>query len=190
MPYKKISGIYSILNLINNKRYIGSAVSLNSRLKTHKHLLSGNKHFNSHLQSSWNKYGEDNFKFEIILECGLNELRDNEEFLIKKFNSNNVKYGYNKRINCETNLGVKFTDTHKKNLSFSHLGNKHSEFSKNKIRESRYVKVLQYDLDGIFLKEYKSMIEAGLDNNIEKNGISMCCRGLIKKSGGFIWKYK
>jgi len=190
MPYRKISGIYQIINLLNGKKYIGSAVSLKSRLKTHKRLLTTNNHFNSHLQSSWIKYGENNFKFEILIECSVDELREKEESCIKQFNSNNNEYGYNKRLNCDTNLGIKFTELHRKNLSLSHIGNKHTQLSKDKIGISNYVKILQYDLKGNFIKEYNSMIEASIEYNIQRTGISMCCRGIIKKSGGFIWKYK
>lgn len=63
MPYKdKITGIYKITNSINNKIYIGSAINIYRRFVTHNHLLRNNKHFNSHLQSSWNKYKSENFK--------------------------------------------------------------------------------------------------------------------------------
>jgi len=51
------SGIYKILNTVNNKFYIGSAVNLNSRFRTHKANLINNKHPNKHLQAAFNKYG-------------------------------------------------------------------------------------------------------------------------------------
>ena len=62
---EKKCGIYKITNIINNKVYVGSAVNVTYRFKTHKRLLKQNKHFNTHLQSSYNKYGKDNFKFEM-----------------------------------------------------------------------------------------------------------------------------
>ena len=67
MPYKeKIHSIYKITNIINNKIYIGSAIDTYNRFSKHKSQLNKNKHHNSYLQNSWNKYGEQNFKFEII----------------------------------------------------------------------------------------------------------------------------
>jgi len=63
----KISGIYLILNKINNKWYVGSANDIiGSRWPSHKRLLKRNNHYNPHLQLSWNKYGEENFEFCIV----------------------------------------------------------------------------------------------------------------------------
>ena len=50
-------------------------------------------------------------------------------------------------------------------------------------------KVYQYDLNNNFIREYKSVREATkLNNNL--HGVGGCCRGKIKTSGGFIWKYE
>lgn len=59
-------GIYKITNITNNKIYIGSTKNFKNRWKSHVNLLKNKKHFNRHLQLSWNKYGERNFKFLII----------------------------------------------------------------------------------------------------------------------------
>lgn len=49
--------------------------------------------------------------------------------------------------------------------------------------------VLQYDLEGNFIKEWSSITEAGR-NGYNLGNISSCCRGKIKKHKGYIWKYK
>lgn len=95
---KKISGIYKIVNIVNNKLYIGKALNINNRFRCHIYELNNNKHNNEHLQSAWNKYGEKNFKFEILKECHIDDLNDNEEYFIRYYSSNNRKYGYNKTI--------------------------------------------------------------------------------------------
>jgi group I intron endonuclease len=59
-------GIYRIINKTNNKIYIGSSVNILSRFSKHKSLLKHNKHDNDYLQNSYNKYGLENFLFEII----------------------------------------------------------------------------------------------------------------------------
>lgn len=64
-----IVGVYKITNNLNNKFYIGSSNNIYRRWKEHINDLNKNKHINNHLQYSWNKYGEDNFKFEILEEC-------------------------------------------------------------------------------------------------------------------------
>lgn len=50
--------------------------------------------------------------------------------------------------------------------------------------------VLQYDLQGNLLKEYKSSNDAGRINNYSSGHIRDCCRGNMKTYKGFIWKYK
>lgn len=59
--------IYSIKNIINNKRYIGQTVNIKKRKSYHFWSLNNNRHFNSKLQNDFNKYGFDNFEFKILL---------------------------------------------------------------------------------------------------------------------------
>lgn len=58
--------------------------------------MKNNKHYNPYLQNAWNKYGEENFVFEII-EIVENEniLRNREQHYIDIFNSSNRNFGYN-----------------------------------------------------------------------------------------------
>lgn len=48
--------------------------------------------------------------------------------------------------------------------------------------------VSQYDMKGKYIKTYKSIKQAYEETGIDKTGISMCSRGLLKTSGGYIWK--
>ena len=59
-------GVYKITNLVNGKVYIGSSVNIKSRKWKHFYSLSHNKHQNQHLQRAYNKYGKENFSFEIL----------------------------------------------------------------------------------------------------------------------------
>lgn len=72
------SGIYKITNVFNNKCYIGSAVDIRKRWNAHKFHLNRNIHHSIKLQRAWNKYGEENFKFEVMLFC------EKEELLVKE----------------------------------------------------------------------------------------------------------
>ena len=49
--------------------------------------------------------------------------------------------------------------------------------------------VLQYDLEGNFIKEWKSTAECGR-NGYNYGNVAACCRGKLKKYKNFIWKYK
>ena len=61
-------GIYKIINIVNNKFYVGSAVNLSRRRARHFSELRNNRHSNGKLQNSWNKHGESAFTFVIVEE--------------------------------------------------------------------------------------------------------------------------
>ena len=50
--------------------------------------------------------------------------------------------------------------------------------------------VLQFDLDGNFIKEWPSMMEIQRQLGYSCSFICRCCRGKAKTAYGFIWKYK
>ena len=56
--------------------------------------------------------------------------------------------------------------------------------------ENRGRKVYQYDLDGNFLKEFRSARVAAKELNTNHGGISRCCNGEYKHTQGFIFKYE
>ena len=49
--------------------------------------------------------------------------------------------------------------------------------------------VLQYDLNGNLIKEWKSVAECGI-NGYNYGNVAACCRGELKTYKGFIWRYK
>lgn len=67
-------GIYRIRNVINDKCYYGSSKNIKKRWSKHKSQLKYNRHENILLQRAWNKYGEENFIFEIVELCNEIEL--------------------------------------------------------------------------------------------------------------------
>jgi hypothetical protein len=52
------------------------------------------------------------------------------------------------------------------------------------------VKIIQYTLDGCMIKEWDSVTSASKEMKIHQSGISNCLLGKLKKSHGYIWKYK
>ena len=62
--------IYKIRNVVNNKFYVGSAQNTHTRFRQHRRLLRKGSHHCKHLQASWNKYGEDVFRFEVVEYVG------------------------------------------------------------------------------------------------------------------------
>lgn len=160
----KKAGIYKIENIKNKKVYIGSAVNIYRRRCEHISYLRKDKHINIHLQSSFNKYGEKNFKF-IVLEfleksedttMFKEEILKREQYWIDKLMACNKKYGYNKSPTAGNNLGLKWSDESRETISarrklnptYGMLGKKHSQetkdnLSNNKARSENISKALK-----------------------------------------------
>lgn len=85
-------GIYYIKNKTNGKMYIGKSIDIQKRWKSHKTQLKNGNHVNPHLQSSWDKYGDNAFEFSIIEECACEELNDREKYWIQFYDSFNNGY--------------------------------------------------------------------------------------------------
>lgn len=86
--------IYKITNIINNKIYIGQTVkTADERLK--QHIYTATKHItNTHLAHAIRKYGQDNFKIEIIDTAKSQEELDyKENYWINALNT--INNGYN-----------------------------------------------------------------------------------------------
>lgn len=78
-----MTGIYQITNLINGKSYVGQSKNLKERLKAHKCI---SKEANVPLKRAYEKYGIENFKFEIIEYCDEKELDEREIYYIAERN--------------------------------------------------------------------------------------------------------
>lgn len=90
---EKISGIYKITNLNNNKVYIGQAVNIAERLRTHIKAGIGIDPTNSELYKDMKKIGVENFTFEILETCPPSMLNDKEKFWISFYHGQD--FGYN-----------------------------------------------------------------------------------------------
>ncbi len=131
--------IYGILNLLNGKIYIGSAVNIYHRLRTHRSKLKHNQHANKHLQSAWNEYGELAFEF-VVLDYVLwkSNLVEREQAWMELTNCCEPQLGYNLRKIAKSNLGLKkppVSEETRKRLSFANKGRKISDAQKQAISE-------------------------------------------------------
>lgn len=73
-----------------------------------------------------------------------------------------------------------------------HTGRKRSKQSIiNMIKASKTTRpVIQYDLNGNFIREWDRIREAADSLNCHPSGISACCRNKHKSIKNFIWRYK
>ena len=131
----KTCGIYGIKNIKSNKTYIGQSIHIENRFSGHKSKLRKCLHRNSHLQSSWNKYGEENFEFFIIEKCSVSRLTEREQFHLDSINKD---YRYNKGncVDCPAR-GVPISDSHKKSISEKLTGRKMDHDAVRRSAESR-----------------------------------------------------
>lgn len=78
-------GIYKITNTINGKCYIGQSINIEERWRHHHYPSKGVSHYPLYL--AFDKYGLENFTFEVLEECSQKELNDKEIAYIEKYNS-------------------------------------------------------------------------------------------------------
>lgn len=97
MDKNVVSGIYTITNLVNNKIYVGLATDIYDRFTTHLNNLRNKTHRNCHLQLAFDKYGESNFEFDILIECSKDILFSEENYWCNLLNTHNDRFGYNIR---------------------------------------------------------------------------------------------
>lgn len=145
---KRKTGIYKIVNIVTGKVYTGSALDIEDRWYKHENMLKHNKHHSIKLQRSYNKYGLENFIFEIIEECEKLLLIEREQYWIDSLNSYNN--GYNTCPKAGNSMGRVVSEETRKKLSKASKGRPVSEETKRKIREKRKLQ--------IFSKETKEKI--------------------------------
>lgn len=208
----KISGIYKIINRINGKIYIGQSIDIYRRWKEESHFYK----CNDYLRNAFNKYGLENFDFEILEECSIEELDEKEIYYISLYRSNEHKFGYNltsggSHCNFTDKAKAKMSKSHKgKNCGKTHplYGKHHSIESKKKMSESqkgnknhlghKHSEQTKSIISKCNSKKvkcietgciYNSIKEASEKTNTNNACICLCCKGKLKKTNGFSWCY-
>ena len=126
------SGIYTITNIANGHRYVGSAVDIDRRWRDHKTRLLAGTHRNDHLQKAYNKHGKDAFEFKVLEYCPRKpHLISTEQKWMDKLNPEyNIcqvagsSLGYKHTAEYKAKLtGRKLSAEHKAKLSRASMGN-------------------------------------------------------------------
>ena len=174
---KKLSGVYKIQSAIKPERcYIGSSFDIKHRWQGHLTDLNRNVHSNSKLQRHFNKYGQQDLIFTVILCCEENELITNEQFFIDAYNPyfNICKIAYSKlgvTGQVAWNKGIKncFSEEVIKKMSESRKGNNYSygrilsDETKKKISDGNRGKIVTDKM-----KENMSISHKGLKRTEEQ----------------------
>lgn len=89
-------GIYRIINLKNNKSYIGQSSNIHLRWITHI-VDSINNIGCSLIDKAIHSLGNYNFRIEVLEECPIEQLNEKEKYYIEKYNTV-YPNGYNKQL--------------------------------------------------------------------------------------------
>lgn len=204
--------IYIVKNFINEKVYIGQTIrNIETRWKEH---LRHSDSQDQPLYRAMQKYGKQNFYIQQLEECPDIFLNERESYWIKYFDSYNNGYNatlggqdnfimtskieqvlnlwcYNYTINKiveKTGLNV---ETVRSYLNKNGITHEDIRARANKaISKSRSKPILQYDLQGNFIREWRSSMEVERELSISHNNIGSVCNGKRKTAGGYIWKHK
>jgi len=150
----KIICVYKITCLINNKIYIGQTIDYKDRIRHHKSKLKRNCNDNKYLQEDYNKYGLNNFTFEILEECKEENLLERETYWINYYGGINNSVIYNMLDMYQMNDEIKQSRQGKNNIMY---GKTHSLKTKQLLRDKNKGKQLS--------KNHKYKISEGLKNS-------------------------
>ncbi len=126
--------IYKYTNTINGKVYIGKTYRIKARQVEHK---SKSTSCDTYFHKALNKYGYDNFTFEIIAQTDNDDsLNFLEKLYIRKYKSSQHEFGYNLTGGGEGTLGFHHTEETRQKMSKSRKGAKRSDETKQKMRDS------------------------------------------------------
>ena len=210
--------IYCITNLINEKKYVGKTTySITKRFQEHCRDSKKERCERRPLYDAMNKYGIENFVVEELIECPNDELDSYEKMYIEKLQTyghngynatkggdGSILFDYDKIIETYA-LGGTMTecaakmhcsvDTVKKVLTINNIPIRHNR--RGCCSDPK--KVVQYSLEGVFIKEWESITLAAhwlVDNGYAKTynsgvkqKIRLCMRGKNKTAYKFIWKF-
>lgn len=157
---KKISGIYKIQNILNEKIYIGRSKNISKRWFEHKRELKNKSHHSDKLQNAVNKYGIDNFEFSIIEEASESDILELEQKYLDLYNSAECGYNIMKVASPMMPPREVSVDTRKK-LSLAGVGKVRSEesrrnYSKSKLGEKSGLAKLNREIVMEIRKYYSS----------------------------------
>ena len=123
----KISGIYKISSKVKPSReYFGSSQDIFGRLRMHLRDLRRGKHHSPKLQHHYNKYGEADLIFQMVLGCDVIDLIKTEQYFLDSY-----KPYFNILPNAGSHLGAKRSPESCKRCSLAKTGVNHHYYGKH-----------------------------------------------------------
>jgi group I intron endonuclease len=158
--------VYSIENKVNGKCYIGSTTNPCVRWSKHKGDLNRKKHHSFVLQRAWDKYGEKNFQFKILLQCDKKDKIEYENRCMVLQSYNILKTARESSI---------FTPEIRAKMRVVKLGIKYSKESIAKTAKSKWKPVYCKELEVSFLNqkyaaEYLGYAKSTITESLKRKG--------------------
>jgi hypothetical protein len=168
-----VTYIYYLKDPITDEiRYVGKTNNLKRRLNYH---IKRSSKYNFH-SAAWINSLIEKGEFPIMVELEKvydDSWKDREKYWInyyrEKYDLTNVLDGGQDGPNKETILKMKE--------------------SIRRHYDSTLKKINQYDLNGNFIKKWRSSVEASNELKINNSNINLVCKGIRNKAGGFMWRY-
>lgn len=187
------AAVYAIRNLVNGKAYVGSSVNYRNRWYQHRRELEAGTHNNTHLKRAWKKYGAESFVFEVleILDgTKPDEMIRREQYHIDQRKATDPRYGYNKRPHASSNVGLRFSEEHKANLSASQRERLRSRNEEQKAKHKANLSLAQRRCADLRAKSYRLLSPDG--ELAEGVNIRKFCRerGLVRNCLSAVLKGK
>lgn len=166
------SGIYRIINVINNRMYIGSAKNLIERKCNHFSMLKNNKHHSIILQKAYNKLNnKESLKFEILEKCEENILIERENYYLNLYCKSQ---DYINKLNKDfLKLSYNILPFAQKGFSGNH---RLETIEKLKLVHPFRKDILIYNSNGEFIEKLSSSKEVQKKYNISGNSILLLCK--------------
>lgn len=157
----------------SEKVYIGQTISEQTRRKAFlnlKCLYAGGK-----IDKARQKYGPENFKYEILQEI----IEEDKEKLLNKLNNLEIQY-----INQYNSFKNGYNST--TGGQFIYI---YTDKDKEKIAKHKRKPIIQYDLYGNFIKVWDSAVSAGKELGINPECIRNCCKNKQAYTNIYQWQY-
>lgn len=168
------SNIYLITNKINNKKYVGQSSNIKERW--YRHSVDYKRLTDKYLYRAMNKYGFENFFFEVLeTDIPIDAIHEREIYWIKQINTKSPN-GYNMTDGGEGSFNRILSDETKEKIRNATIGKKHSKETRKKQSEStkkRYENSYEREKISLSMKNNKEAIEkATLNIQIYNQSVS------------------
>jgi group I intron endonuclease len=110
-PNQKRPGVYMVLNVITNGRYVGSAATetIRQRWGSHRYRLKSHKACGKDMQNAYDTYGIDSFRIIVLENTAPEDAKAREQYWLDHFKELGLEV-YNRCPRTTDNAGLVYTE--------------------------------------------------------------------------------